>query len=105
MQKKHGTPHSLEKLRFRWDVLGAVVQNGPKSQGRAVETPKDFWICIRINLYINPYINPCINPYINPYEEQLAEWCQRQSPPNPAEETFGSGEVTSATALRPAKPT
>ena len=30
MQKTHGTPHSLEKLRFRWDVLGLLsnmVQN------------------------------------------------------------------------------
>ena len=37
------------KAAVQVGCTGAVVQNGPKSQGRAFETPKDFWICIRIN--------------------------------------------------------
>ena len=43
------------KTAVQVGCTGAVVQHGPKSQGRAFETPKDFWICIRINPYINPY--------------------------------------------------
>ena len=93
MPKTHGTPHSLEKLRFRWDVLGLLskmVQNLRVVLLKHRKTSGFVYVSIRY-----------INPYINPYKEQLAEWCQRQSRPNPAEETFvfGSGEVASATAL------